>query len=124
MTLPVNGARGEVALRVGSVDLVIAAEIGRLAAVSTALSCMSFVELYQRLLGVEVAATMAGVRHLTVRGDAEKAVAELKLADFTACKNAFATALQHHLGDDEGKGETVDEGATAEKTKPSPGAAG
>lgn len=113
MAHSVNGARGEVALRVGSVDLVIAAEIGRLSAVSTALECKSFIDLYQRLLGVEVAATMAGVQHLTVKGDAGKALLELKLSDFPACKTAFAASLNHHLGDDdEGKGEAAGEAAT------------
>lgn len=114
--LSVNGARGEVALRIGSVDLVIAAEIGRLAAVSTALDCRSFVDLYQRLLGAEVAATIAAVQHLTIKGDANQAVQELRLTDFGACKNAFTAALMHHVGDDAGKGEAVNEGETATKT--------
>lgn len=110
MSLPVNGARGEVALRVGSVDLVIAAEIGRLAAVSTALDCRSFSDLYQRLLGVEVAATMAAVQHLTILGDAGAALAQLRLRDFPACKDAFAAALAHHLELEPGK---ADAGAGA-----------
>lgn len=101
-SLAVNGARGEVALRVGDVDLVIAAEMGRLAAVSTALECKSFLDLYQRLLGTEVAATLAALQHLTVRGDCARALQRLKLNDFPACKNAFAAALSHHVGD-EGK---------------------
>lgn len=109
--LPVNGARGEVALKIGDVDLVIAAEIGRLAAVSTALDCKSFSDLYQRLLGVEVAATISGVEHMTVRGDVAAALRELKLRHFPACKTAFATALQHHLGDDAGKAGAAGEAA-------------
>lgn len=118
MAHSVNGARGEVALRIGSVDLVIAAEIGRLAAVSTALECKSFVDLYTRLLGVEVAATVAGVHNLTVKGNAKAALAELKLSDLPACKEAFAAALQHALGD-AGKDEAAGEG-TAAKRKKSP----
>jgi len=117
MIAPANGARGEVALRIGSVDLVIAAEIGRLAAVSTALDCKSFVDLYQRLLGVEVAATLAGIRCLAVRGDAEKAIGELKLSDFANIKDAFAEALMHHIGDDAGKAVAAGEGAAAQTTK-------
>lgn len=115
-SLPVNGARGEVALRVGGVDLVIAAEINRLAAVSTALECKSFVDLYMRLLGVEVAATLAGVRHLAVKGDANAAVAKFKLSDMPACKEAFAAALQHALGD-VGKDVATEEGAAAKRKK-------
>lgn len=100
--LECNGARGEVALRVAGVDLVIAAEMGKLAAVSTALECKSLADLFMRLSGVEAAATMAGIRFLTVRGDAEKAVAGLRLKDFTACAEAFAKALAHHFQDDVG----------------------
>lgn len=111
MTLPVNGARGEVALRVGSVDLVIAAEIGRLAQVSTALDCKSFSDLYQRLLGVELAAACAAVRHLTVRGNVEAALAGMKLTDLSAIGAALAQALQHHL-EAPGK-DGAGEGATA-----------
>lgn len=111
-----NGARGEVSLRVGTVDLVIAAEMGRLAAVSTALDCKSFGDLYQRLLGVEVAATIAGVQHLAVKGDGARAALELTLHDFPACAKAFAAALGHHLKDAEGKAEADDEGAPATKT--------
>ena len=122
--LPVNGARGEVALRIGNVDLVIACEMGRLAAVSTALECKSFVDLYQRLLGAEIAATMAAIQHLAVRGDASQALQELRLTDFTACKNAFTAALMHHVGDDTGKAEAVREGRTATTTSPSRSATG
>jgi hypothetical protein len=125
MAQSVNGARGEVALRIGSVDLVIAAEIGRLSAVSTALECKSFVDLYMRLLGVEVAATIAGIQHLTIKGDAKAALVELKLSDFAACREAFAAALQHHLGGDEGKAAAAEEGAAAPMTtSPSPSATG
>ncbi|HTV69330.1 MAG TPA: hypothetical protein VMF90_12405 [Rhizobiaceae bacterium] len=123
MSLPVNGARGEVALRVGTVDLVIAAEIGRLSAVSTALECKSFADLYQRLLGVEVSATMAAIQHLTVKGDATQALLQLRLRDFPACSKAFAAVLAHHLGEDEGKGEAA--GEAADKTSDhSPGQTG
>lgn len=117
----VNGARGEVALRIGNVDLVIAAEIERLAALSTAIECRSLYELYARLFGVEPAATVAGIKHLTVKGDAAAALRELKLHHFGACKDAFAAALDHHLDDDAGKGEAAGEAAT---TSLSPGATG
>jgi hypothetical protein len=98
---PVNGARGEVALRVGKTDLVIAAEIGRLAAVSTALECKSLADLFTRLSGVEVAAVQVALPLLTVRGDAASAVNALKLKDFTACAEAFSKALAHHFQDDD-----------------------
>ncbi|MBZ9873491.1 hypothetical protein LB542_21910 [Mesorhizobium sp. BR1-1-9] len=97
MALEVNGARGEVALTVGGVDLVIAATMAGLAAVSTRLECKSLADLFVRLSGVEAAATMAAIELLTIRGDKFAAVAALKLKDFKACADAFAVALSHHF---------------------------
>ncbi|MER9188646.1 hypothetical protein NKI51_12380 [Mesorhizobium australicum] len=97
MALEVNGARGEVPLTVGGVDLVIAAEMARLAAVSTRLECKSLADLFVRLSGVEAAATMAAIELLTIRGDKIAALAALKLKDFKACADAFALALSHHF---------------------------
>lgn len=100
MALEVNGARGEVPLTVGGVDLVIAAEMARLAAVSTRLECKSLADLFVRLSGVEAAATMAAIELLTIRGDKIAALAALKLKDFKACADAFALALSHHFDGD------------------------
>lgn len=97
MALEVNGARGEVPLKVGGVELVIAASMQGLAATSTALGCQSLSELFLKLSQTEVAATIAGISNLTVKGDKEKAVAALSLKDFTSCAEAFAKALAHHF---------------------------
>lgn len=107
MALEVNGARGEVALKVGGVDLVIAATMNGLAAVSTRLECKSLADLFVRLSGVEIAATRAAIELLTIKGDKVAAVAALKLKDFRACADAFATALAHHFKDDEGNDEAA-----------------
>ena len=64
--LPHNAQRGEVPLQVAGVDLVIAAEMGRLAAVSSRLGCQSFPDLYSRLANVELNAVFAGVELLAV----------------------------------------------------------
>ncbi len=109
--LPVNGARGEVALRVGGVDLVIAAEMERLAAVSTALECKSLSDLFTRLSSVEVAAVTAALPLLAIRGDAAAAVAKMKLKDFKAIAEAMSAALAHHFRVDEGNGEAAENGA-------------
>lgn len=109
--LPVNGARGEVALRIGTVDLVIAAEMGRLASVSTALECKSLSDLFTRLSGVEAAAVTAAIPLLAVRGDAKEALKQLKLRDFKAIAEAMNAALAHHFRDDEGNGEAAGNGA-------------
>lgn len=102
MALEVNGARGEVALKVGGVDLVIAATMKGLAAVSTRLGCNSLQELFLRLSGTEVAATLAAISLLTVKGDAERALEAIKLKDYPVIAEAFAKALSHHFEDDEG----------------------
>jgi hypothetical protein len=99
--LEVNGARGEVGLWVGSVPLVIAAEMGGLAAVSTRLSCKSMSDLFLRLSGVEPAATVAALDLLTVNGDKEKAIGTLKLKHFGSVAKAISEALSHHFDEDE-----------------------
>ncbi|TPK18059.1 hypothetical protein [Mesorhizobium sp. B2-5-7] len=107
MALEVNGARGEVALNVGGVDLVIAATMAGLAAVSTRLECKSLADLFVRLSGVEVAAAQAAIELLTVRGDKMAALAALKLRHFKAIADAFTVALSHHFKDDEGNGDAA-----------------
>lgn len=110
-SLPVNGARGEVALRVGGVDLVIAAEMGRLAELSTAMGYPSLAEFQRRIASLEVSTVVSCIRLLTVRGDTEAAIASLRLSDFPACATAFSDALNHHFGDGKGKGEAATEAA-------------
>ncbi|KKX33973.1 hypothetical protein [Rhizobium sp. LC145] len=110
--LEVNGARGEVGLWVDKVPLVIAAELGGLSRVSTRLECKSLADLFVRLSGVEVAATVAAIDCLTVRGDKLAAIDALKLKHFTACAAAFSAALSHHFDGDEGNAEAAAEAAT------------
>ena len=110
--LQVNGARGEVALWIGDVPLVIAATMGGLSAVSTRLECKSLNDLFTRLQGVEVSATTAGIELLTVKGDRFAAVEKLRIKHFPACSDAFLAALAHHFDDgDEGNGEAVEKTA-------------
>lgn len=106
--LEVNGARGEVELWVGGTPLVLAAEMGALAAVSSRLSCKSMADLFLRLSNVEPAATVAALDLLTVRGDKAKAIAALKLKHFGAVAKAISEALSHHFDEeDEGNGGTA-----------------
>jgi hypothetical protein len=110
--LEVNEARGEVALWIDDVPLVLAAEMGRMAAVSTRLGCKSLNDLFLRLSDVEAAATVAGIELLTVRGKALDAIMKLKLKHFGACKVAFMAVLAHHFdGEDEGNAEAADQAA-------------
>lgn len=105
-----NSQRGEVPLQVAGVDLVIAAEMGRLAAVSSRLKCQSFPELYLLLSNVELNAVLAGVELLTVRGDIGKAMAGISPRDVKPCQDAFIKALLFHTeGQQEGNGQAASE---------------
>lgn len=117
--LPVNGARGEVALRIGGVPLVIAAEMERLAQLSTALGSPSLGEFQRRLSSLEIFAVLAAVRHLAIQGDVDEAVAALSLGDFPEIARAIAEALSHHFKDRSGKGQAATEAAATTKTKAS-----
>jgi hypothetical protein len=108
MALEVNGARGEVGLTIGGTEIVIAATMAGLAAVSTRLECKSMGDLFQRLSGVEPAATMAAIELLAVKGDGEEAAGKLKLKHFKAAAEAINAALAHQLMDDEGNGEAAE----------------
>lgn len=106
--LAVDEARGEVSLWVGDVPLVLAAEMARLSALSSRLGCKSLGDLFVRLSDVEVAATLAGIEILTVKGEALEAITKLHLKHFNACKVAFITLLSHHFdGEDEGNAEAA-----------------
>ncbi|KAB2748046.1 hypothetical protein [Brucella anthropi] len=105
--LPVNEARGEVALWVGAVPLVIAAEMEGLSILSSRLECKSLHDLFTRLSATEVSATRAALPSLTVTGDAAEALKVLKLKHFKAIAEAFSKALSHHFDDDEGNGAAV-----------------
>lgn len=107
----VNSARGEVALKIDDVDLVIAATMGGLAAVSRSLQCKSLVDLWQRLDGVEVEATLAAIENLTVKGDWADAIKKIQLKHFRACQTAFKLMIAAHL-DIEGNEPAVEEKKT------------
>ncbi|WP_312405227.1 hypothetical protein [Rhizobium sp.] len=110
--LEVNEARGEVALWVGDVPLVLAAEMSRLSAVSSRLQCKSLNDLFLRLSDVEAAATIAGIELLTVRGNALEAIQKIKLKHFGACRVAFMAVLAHHFDEeDEGNVEAANPAA-------------
>lgn len=105
--LPCNEARGEVRLFIDDVELIIAAELGGLSAVSNRLQCKSLNDLFLRLSVVEIEATIAGIELLTVRGDVKQALDKLKLKHFSGCSTAFIAALNHQFDGDQGNGEAV-----------------
>ncbi|MGX5710492.1 hypothetical protein [Brucella lupini] len=106
MELPVNGARGEVGVTIGGVEIVLAATMKGLAAVSQELGCKSMNDLFARLSDAEINAAMVGLRHLTVQGDAAAAIERLNLSHFASLSTAFQAALAHHFkGEPAGNGE-------------------
>lgn len=98
MAADVNGARGEVALAIAGVDLVIAATMKGLASLSTEIGCKSFGDLFDRLAGGEIDTVMKAIPHLTVKGNAAKAVSDMQLSDMPAAIISINAALAHHLG--------------------------
>lgn len=121
MPLKHNSERGEVPLAVGGVDLVIAAEMQGIAAVSKALGSKSFAEMFVKLVSGEPNAMIAGVESLTVQGDAGKAIKAMTIKDIGPCMKAFEAALLHHSDRTEGGEGNAD--AASETTK-SPGGDG
>ncbi|MEI5682356.1 MULTISPECIES: hypothetical protein [unclassified Mesorhizobium] len=64
-------------------------------------------DLFQRLSGVEPAATAAAVELLAIKGDGKKAASKLKLKHFKECAEAINSALAHQFEDDEGNGDAA-----------------
>lgn len=93
----VNEARGEARLMIDDVELVLAAEMGRLAALSSRLQCKSMADLFARLTNVEASAAVVGIELLAVEGDWLKALQKLKLKHFKAVSQAFTDILAHHF---------------------------
>lgn len=121
MALKVNAARGEVLADAGGVEIVLCAEMERLAALSARLNCQSLQELYGRLIGSEPRATLAAVEILAVKGDAErarKALGALRggpaMQALTTLAKSIAAALAAHMNDDDGDAPGGNSGAAGE----------
>lgn len=101
---PANKARGEVAVTLGDLEIVLAAEMGQLGRLSALTGHPTFPELYSRLVGTEISTTMAALRLLTVRGQrggkdlkrdeaADAAAEAFRLDDAEAVQSAFQDIL-------------------------------
>ncbi|HWL05000.1 MAG TPA: hypothetical protein VNQ99_08700 [Xanthobacteraceae bacterium] len=117
----VNAERGEVLLTIEDVELVLAAEMRGLAALSSRLRCQSLADLWGRLTAMEVEAVLAGVECLAIRGDVAKALQALKVKHFKACQTAFIHALNYQMGEE---GEGGNGAAAGDATKASHGGDG
>lgn len=65
----VNPLRGEAKVRIGDVEIVMAATMERLEQLSTAIGAQTLQDLHARLIGTEIATTRAAIRILTLRGE-------------------------------------------------------
>lgn len=100
-----NPLRGEAACRIGSTDLVLAVEFGRLATLCEVAGCDTMDLLYTRLIGFHPKTVIAAIRVLTIHPDgdkearelARKAVHELTGADEPAFRDAITKALAGHI---------------------------
>ncbi|APO74270.1 hypothetical protein AM571_CH01435 [Rhizobium etli 8C-3] len=105
MQLPANTLRGEAPLKIGSVDLIVVIEFGRLVSLSKAVGTDSLDELYRRLLGFEPWTVACALRCLVLHEDgpekeaalAAKAISELSVADEAAWQKAMNTAMLSHI---------------------------
>ncbi len=118
---PANEARGEVAVTIGGVDLVVAAEMERLAQLSAVLDCQSLADLQRRVFQAEPRAMFGVLATCVVRGDSEAARSKLKIPGCLDLSKAMQKAVLHHLGDAP-KGNASGAGVTG--SSPSPGATG
>jgi len=107
MPLKYNSERGEVPLTVGGVDLVIAAEMKGIAAVSNRMDCKSFAELFVKLVSGEPNAVIAGIECLSVQGDWGAAIKAMTIKDLGPCISAFKAAMLHHSETPTGKRRAV-----------------
>lgn len=100
-----NPLRGEAACRIGSTDLVLVVEFGRLATLCEVAGCDTMDLLYTRLLGFHPKTVMAALRVLATHPDGDKAardlahqaIAELSSADESAFRQAITKALTGHI---------------------------
>ncbi|WP_376710892.1 hypothetical protein [Pseudochrobactrum lubricantis] len=102
-----NPLRGEAACQIGSTDLVLVVEFGRLATLCEVAGCDTMDLLYTRLIGFHPKTVMAALRVLTTHPDgdqaardlAHRAIAELSGADEQSFRKAITKALSGHIND-------------------------
>ena len=102
-----NPLRGEAACQIGSTDLVLVVEFGRLATLCEVAGCDTMDLLYTRLIGFHPKTVMAALRVLTTHPDgdqaardlAHRAIAELSGADEQSFRKAITKGLSGHIND-------------------------
>ncbi len=96
-----NKERGEVAVTLGGVDLILCAEMTRLATLTTAMGVKTFAEVYEGLIGFHPPTVLLAISAFTIDGDAEKACELIKPKDMGEFQRAMLELLSVGI-DDEG----------------------
>ncbi|MBA5779497.1 hypothetical protein H2509_20395 [Stappia sp. F7233] len=96
---PANEARGEVAVTVGGVDLILCATLGGLAGVSAATKSETFAQMFRKICGGEPNAIIAVVQSWTVEGDAVAALKAMKIPDMMKIASAAERCMDALMGD-------------------------
>ncbi len=96
-----NAARGEVPVTIGGVDLVFAAEIGRVATLGSVLSAKGWNDLLAKMLSGEPEQIRLSIETLAVRGDAQRAIDRWDPADgdLEAYLGAVKSVFSAHVRD-------------------------
>lgn len=97
MSLRFNPARGEAAVTLGGVEIVLAVEMERLAQLQAVAAVDDFPTLYARLIGFHLPTVRHALGTLVLRGDARAAAAALTLNDMAAWIKGISEAFAAHL---------------------------
>lgn len=100
-----NQMRGEIALRIGSVDLTIAVTFAGLAKLSRMINADSLDAIYRRLLGFEPWAASCAIKAFVIddggpemaQAKVVRAIEQISTADEEAFRTAISAALTGHL---------------------------
>lgn len=96
-----NGERGEVILKLGDVEGVLCAEMGRLPALSTAINAISLQDIYEKIHGAEPNAMLAVIDCLLIDGDGDALKAEIKsMEDYQKISIVALLSLSSFVEDD------------------------
>lgn len=92
-----NAARGEIPVTIGEVDLVLAAELGRVATLASVLGVSDWGALVEKILIGTPAQIRHGIEVLAVRGNVEKAIDRFQDDDLIALQEAVRAVLTAHI---------------------------
>lgn len=92
-----NAGRGEVPVTIGGVELILAAELGRIASAASVTGASDWGSLVQKILLGEPHEVRAGIEAFAVRGNVEKAVDRFDATDLPAFQTAVTAMFSSHV---------------------------